>query len=140
MKKINCYLLLVFISFLWSSAKAQTAKEIQGTWRVLSTKITNEKGEEIMKMDSSTHNLTKVITSNRVMFTIYDKKTDSLMGTAQGKAITNGNQYTETFEQSTGKGLLQQPMVFTYKVEGNKLTYEGGRKDFHIMEVLKRIE
>ena len=140
MKKVNCFSLVIFTSFLLNVSNAQTAKEKQGTWRVLSTRITNDKGEEIMRMDSSTHNLTKVITANRIMFTIYNMKTDSLVVSGQGRAMSTGNQYIETFEQSTSKGLLQQPMVFTYKIDGNKLTYEGGRKDFHIVEVLKRME
>ncbi|RYF80051.1 MAG: hypothetical protein EON98_13895 [Chitinophagaceae bacterium] len=140
MKKVNCLLLLIFTSFLLMKASAQTTKDIQGTWRVLSTKITNDKGDVIMRMDSTTHNLTKVITAGRVTFTIYDMKTDSLLVTGQGKATTKGNQYIETFEQSTSKELLGQPMVFTYKVQGNRLSYEGGSKDLRIVEMLKRIE
>lgn len=140
MKKSTWFLLLTLTSILLNMANAQTAKDIQGTWRGLSTRITNEKGEEILKMDSTTHNLTKVITANRIMFTIYEMKTDSLTVSGQGKAMTRGNQYTETFEQTTAKPLLQQPMVFTYKVEGNKLSVEGGRKDIYIVEVLRRIE
>lgn len=140
MNKLTTILFLLFYSILINKTIAQTSKDIQGTWRVLSTVITNEKGEEVFKMDSSTHNLTKIITANRVTFTIYDKKTDNLAVTGQGKATTKGNQYIETFEQSTSKDLLKQPMVFTYKVEGNKLSYEGGAKDFHIVEVLQKIE
>ena len=140
MKKANFLVLLIFTSLLLNRVTAQTAKDIQGTWRVLSTKITNDKGDEIMRMDSTTHNLTKIITGNRITFTIYDMKTDSLLISGQGKATTKGNQYIETFEQSTSKSLLQQPMVFTYKVEGNRLSYEGGSKDFHIVEVLKKID
>lgn len=140
MNKLTTILFLLFYFILINKTIAQTSKDIQGTWRVLSTVITNEKGEEVFKMDSSTHNLTKIITANRVTFTIYDKKTDNLAVTGQGKATTKGNQYIETFEQSTSKDLLKQPMVFTYKVEGNKLSYEGGAKDFHIVEVLQKIE
>src|SRR4051794_36248077 len=93
----------------------RTAKDLQGTWRVLSTTITNDKGDEIMRMDSTTHNLTKVITTNRVTLTIYNMRTNRLLVTGQGKATTKGNQYIETFEQSTEKRLLQQPLVFTTK-------------------------
>ena len=140
MKKANYLLLLFLLSIISRQVIAQTSKEIQGIWQVLSTTITNDKGEEIFKMDSSTHNLTKVITSSRVMFTIYNKKTDSLQVSGQGKVTTKGNQYIETFEQSTSKHLLMQPMVFTYKIQGNKLSYEGGTKDINIVEVLIRIE
>lgn len=140
MRQLN-YLLPILTFILFSvQTEAQTSKDIQGTWRVLSTIISNDKGEQIFKMDSATHNLTKIITPNRVTFTIYNKTTDSLEVTGQGKAATRGNQYIETFEQSTSKSLLQQPMVFTYKVQGNKLSYEGGTKDFHIVEVLQKIE
>lgn len=140
MKKANYLLLLFLLSIISRQVIAQTSKEIQGTWQGLSTTITNDKGEEIFKMDSSTHNLTKVITSSRVMFTIYNKKTDSLQVSGQGKVTTKGNQYIETFEQSTSKHLLMQPMIFTYKIQGNKLSYEGGTKDINIVEVLIRIE
>jgi len=140
MKKLKYILPILTFILLSSQIKAQTSKDIQGTWRVLSTIITNDKGEQIFRMDSATHNLTKIITLNRVTFTIYNKKTDSLEVSGQGKAATRGNQYIETFEQSTSKSLLQQPMVFTYKVQGNKLSYEGGTKDFHIVEVLQKIE
>lgn len=134
--------LLPVLSFLFFSlqTKAQASKDIQGTWRVLSTIITDDKGDQIFKMDSATHNLTKIITQNRVTFTIYDNTNDSLIVSGQGKASTRGNQYIETFEQFTSKTLLKQPLVFTYKVQGNKLSYEGGAKDFHIVEVLERIE
>lgn len=120
--------------------ESQTSKDIQGTWRVISTTITDENGNTILKMDSATHNLTKVITENRVVFTIYNKKTNTLEVTGQGEASTKGDQYIEKIEQSTAKVLLRQPMVFTYKIEGDKLSYEGGAKDFHIVEVLQRIE
>jgi hypothetical protein len=84
--------------------------------------------------------MTKIITSGRVTFTLYNKKTDSLDISGQGRATAKGNQYIEIFEQSTDKGLLKEPIIYTYKVEGKILTYEGGTKDFHIVEVLKRIE
>jgi hypothetical protein len=118
----------------------QTSKDIQGTWKVISTTITDEKGNKILQMDSATHNLTKVITETRVLFTIYNKKTNALEVTGQGKAFTSGDQYVEYIEQSTAKVLLRQPMAFTYKIEGDRLSYEGGAKDFHIVEVLQRIE
>jgi hypothetical protein len=140
MKKFNHLLAVLTFLFYSLQAKAQTSKDIQGTWRVLSTIITNDKGEQIYRMDSATHNLTKIITPNRVTFTIYIRKTDSLEVTGQGKASTRGNQYIETFEQSTSKDLLKEPFVFTYKVQGNRLSYQGGAKDFHIVEVLERIE
>jgi hypothetical protein len=136
----NLIPVLSFLSFsiLSNKAIAQTDKEIQGTWGIISSTISGK--DWSFKMDSSTHNLTKIITSGRVIFTIYNKKTDSLEISGQGRATTKGNQYIETFEQSTDKDLLKEPVVFTYKVEGNKLSYEGGTKDFHIVEVLKRIE
>ena len=140
MKCFNCLVTFLFFLILSPEVKAQTSKDIQGTWRVLSTRITNDEDKVIFKMDSSTYNLTKVITLNRVMFTIYNIKTDTLVESGQGKAATWGNQYIETFEQSTSKVLLMKPMVFTYNVQGNKLSYEGGEKGFHIVEVLKRIE
>ena len=140
MKKLSCLLSILILILFSLPTNAQTSKDIQGTWRVLSTIITNDKGDEIFRMDSATHNLTKIITLNRVTFTIYNKKTDSLVITGQGRAITKGNQYIETFEQATSKNLLKHPMIFTYKVQGNKLSYEGGAKDFHIVEVLQRIE
>ncbi|MEO8772683.1 MAG: hypothetical protein ABI402_21485 [Ferruginibacter sp.] len=118
--------------------EAQTNKDIQGTWRVIATTITAD--GTVFKMDSATHNLTKTITRSRVIFTVYDKKTDSLLGTGQGMASTRGNQYIERFEQSTDKSMLEKPAVFTYKVQGNKLSYEGGTKEYHIVEVLRRIE
>ena len=136
----NLIYVLSFLSFSVLSIKtiAQTNKEIQGTWRIISTTMSGK--DWSFKMDSSTHNLTKIITSGRVLFTIYNKKTDSLEITGQGRATTKGNQYVETFEQSTDKDLLKEPIIFTYKVVGNKLFYEGGTKDFHIIEVLIRIE
>lgn len=140
MKKLISLLSMFLFLLFYLQTTAQTNKDIQGTWRVLSTIITNDKGDDIFRMDSATHNLTKIITLNRVTFTIYNKKTDSLVITGQGSAVTKGNQYIETFEQSTSKRLLKQPMIFTYKVQGNKLSYEGGAKDFHIVEVLQRIE
>ena len=140
MKKVNFLLWLIFILFFFDRAAAQTNKDIQGTWRVLSTIITSDKGDVILRMDSATHNLTKVITANRVVFTIYNRKTDSLQITGQGRASTKGNQYVENFEESTSKNLLKEPLIFTYKVQAGKLSYEGGTKDFHIVEVLKRIE
>ena len=88
MKKLKYILPILTFILLSSQIKAQTSKDIQGTWRVLSTIITNDKGEQIFRMDSATHNLTKIITLNRVTFTIYNKKTDSLEVSGQGKAAT----------------------------------------------------
>src|SRR3954466_12744067 len=101
MKNLSCLLTFLMFLIVSSETKAQTSGDIQGTWRLVSSIIKNEKGEEIIKMDSSTHNLTKIITANRVTFTIYNKKTDSLEVTGQGKATSQDNQYIETFEQST---------------------------------------
>ncbi len=128
----------ITLTLLSNSVQSQTSKDIQGTWRIISTVITTPGGE--IRMDSANQNLTKIITPNRVTFTIYDKKTDSLTISGQGKAETKGDQYIERFEQSTQKNLLREPMIFKYKIEGNRLTYEGGKKNFHIVESLIRIE
>ena len=138
MKKLTLFLSLLCLTMLTNKSIAQTNKDIQGTWRMISTTMTGP--DWSFKMDSSTHNLTKTITSGRMIFTIYNKKTDSLEITGQGKATTKGNQYIETFEHSTDKDLLKEPVIFTYKVEGDKLSYEGGTKGFHIVEVLKKID
>ena len=140
--KEQIYLLLFAVIFFLLSLEtsAQTSKDIQGTWRMISTTITNANGDVIAKVDSSTHNLTKVITAGRIMFTSFDRKTGNLQVSGHGKATTKGSQYIETFELSTAQGLLKQPMVFTYKIQGNKLSYEGGAKDLHIVEVLQRLE
>jgi hypothetical protein len=123
---------------LSANAFAQTNKDIQGTWRLISSTVSGPGWS--FKMDSSTHNMTKIITSGRVTFTLYNKKTDSLEMTGQGRATTNGNQYTEKFEQSTDKDLLKEPIIYTYKIVGNKLSYDGRTKDLHIVEVLQRID
>jgi hypothetical protein len=138
MRNLTCALAFLSFSILFNKTFAQTNKNIQGTWRLVSSTISGS--DWSFKMDSSTHNMTKTITSGRVVFTLYNKKTDSLEITGQGKATTKGNQYIETFEQSNDKDLLKERLVYTYKVKGNKLSYEGGTKDFHIVEVLKRIE
>ena len=138
MKNLIRVLLFLSFSILFNKTFAQTNKDIQGTWRLISSTISGS--DWSFKIDSSTHNMTKTITSGRVMFTLYNKKTDSLDITGQGRAATKGNQYIETFEQSNDKDLLRDPFIFTYKVEGNKLSYEGGTKVVHIAEVLKRNE
>ncbi|WP_210489242.1 hypothetical protein [Rufibacter aurantiacus] len=81
---------ILFFALLSTKNEAQTSKDIQGTWRVVTTTIKYPNGDDF-KMDSSTHNLTKTITQNRIIFTVYDRKTDSLLITAQGKASTKGN-------------------------------------------------
>ena len=138
MKKGHNLLLFIFCSLLSGTTLAQTSKNIQGTWRLLSSTMSGTGWS--FKMDSSTHNMTKIITAGRVTFTLYNRTTDSLETTGQGRATTKGNQYIETFEQSNDKGLLTQPFVYTYRVEGNKLFYDGGTKELHIVEVLQRIE
>ena len=50
------------------------------------------------------------------------------------------DKYIETFEQSTDKDLLKESIIYTYKIVGNKLSYDGRTEDIHIVEVLKRIE
>ena len=123
---------------LSANAFTQTNKDIHGTWRLISSTISGS--DWSFNMDSSTHNMTKTITSGRVVFTLYNKKTDSLEITGQGRATTKNNQYIETYEQSTDKDLLKEPIVYTYKIVGNKLSYDGRTKDFHIVEVLQRID
>ena len=138
MRKGYNLLLFIFCSLLSETTLAQTNKDIQGTWRLLSSTISGNGWS--FKMDSSTHNMTKIITAGRVTFTLYNRTTDSLKMTGQGRASTKGNQYIETFEQSNHKDLLAQPLVYTYRLEGNKLFYDGGSKELHIVEVLQRIE
>jgi hypothetical protein len=138
MRNLLCALAFLSFSILFNKSFAQTNKDIQGTWRLISSTISGS--DWSFKMDSSTHNMTKTITSGRVIFTLYNKKTDSLEITGQGRATTKGNQYIEKFEQSTDKDLLKEPIIYTYKIVGNKLSYDGRTKDFHIVEVLKRIE
>jgi hypothetical protein len=138
MKKAHWLLPFICFTLLSSRVLAQTNKNIQGTWQLISSTISGN--DWSFKMDSSTHNMTKIITQGRVMFTLYNKKTDSLDISGQGRATTKGNQYIETFEQSNAKALLTQPIIYTYRVEGNKLFYEGGTKDIRIVEVLRRIE
>jgi len=136
----NYFFILFGLSFISLSLNAQTNKDIQGTWRAISTTITTPDGTVVYKTDSSTHISTKTITRSRIVFTVYDRKTDALVGTSQGMASTIGNQYIEKFEQSTDKSSLEKPVVFTYKVQGNKLICEGGTKEYHIVQELQRIE
>jgi hypothetical protein len=129
---------IVCLFILYVTTYGQTNKDIQGTWRLISSTISGS--DWSFKMDSSTHNMTKTITSRRVIFTLYNKKTDSLEITGQGRATTKGDQYIETYEQTTDKDLLKEPFVYTYKIVGNKLSYDGRTKDLHIVEVLRRID
>jgi len=129
---------IVCLFILYGTTYSQTNKDIQGTWRLISSTISGS--DWSFKMDSSTHNMTKTITSRRVIFTLYNKKTDSLEITGQGRATTKGDQYIETYEQTTDKDLLKEPFVYTYKIVGNKLSYDGRTKDLHIVEVLRRID
>jgi hypothetical protein len=129
---------IVCLFILYVTTYAQTNKDIHGTWRLISSTISGS--DWSFKMDSSTHNMTKTITSRRVIFTLYNKKTDSLEITGQGRATTKGDQYIETYEQTTDKDLLKEPIVYTYKIVGNKLSYDGRTKDLHIVEVLRRID
>ena len=129
---------IVCLFILYVTTYGQTNKDIQGTWRLVSSTISGS--DWSFKMDSSTHNMTKTITSRRVIFTLYNKKTDSLEITGQGRATTKGDQYIETYEQTTDKDLLKEPFVYTYKIVGNKLSYDGRTKDLHIVEVLRRID
>src|SRR4030095_15433506 len=135
MKNLICVLCFYM---LFNNAFGQTNKDIQGTWRLISSTISGS--DWSFKLDSSTRNMTKTITSGRVVFTLYNKQTDSLEITGQGRATTKGNQYIETFEQSTDRDLLKEPFIYTYKILGDKLSYDGRTKDLHIVEVLKRIE
>ncbi len=131
-------LLPTVLVLLSASAKAQTSKEIQGTWRMISTVITSP--NNVFKMDSSTHNLTKQIGDSTFNFKLYGKKTPALVTSGHGTAMTDGNKYIEKFIQATTGSLLVEPMVFTYRVAGRILTYEGGRKDLHIVETLMKVE
>ena len=135
---MKIYLLLFSALLINSLLSAQTNKDIQGTWRGVSSVRTSPSG--VFTTDSSKENLIKVITQGRIIFTVYSKDNQRLVATGQGTASTNGDQYTEKIEQSTAPTLLVKPMVFTYKVTGNTLTCEGGTKDFRIVETLVRIE
>ncbi|HVG17273.1 MAG TPA: hypothetical protein VM935_20035 [Chitinophagaceae bacterium] len=136
---MRIYLLLLLVLLVNRiPLSAQTNKDIQGTWKGVSTVRTSPSG--VFTTDSTKENLIKVITQGRIMFTVYSKDNQRLLATGQGTASTNGDQYTEKIEQSTAASLLVKPMIFTYKVTGNTLTYEGGSKDFSIVETLTRIE
>ena len=136
---MKIYLLLILTLLINSLlVSAQTNKNIQGTWKGVSSVRTSPSG--VFITDSSKENLIKIITQGRIMFTVYSKDNQRLLATGQGTASTNGDQYTEKIEQSTAATLLVKPMVFTYKVTGTTLTCEGGAKDFRIVETLIRIE
>jgi len=136
---MKIYLLLLLTLLINSLLlSAQTNKDIQGTWKGVSSVRTSPSGS--YTTDSLKENLIKVITQGRIMFTVYSKDNQRLLATGQGAASTNGDQYIESMEQSTVPTLLVKPMIFTYKVKGNILTCEGGSKEFHIVETLVRIE
>ena len=136
MKMYLLLLLILLTNCLLLSA--QTNKDIQGKWKGISSVRTSPTGS--YTTDSLKENLIKIITQDRIMFTVYSKDNQRLLATGQGTASTDGDQYTERMEQSTVPTLLARPMVFTYKVKGNILTCEGGSKEFKIVETLIRIE
>ncbi|TDH18413.1 hypothetical protein EXU57_23400 [Segetibacter sp. 3557_3] len=71
---------------LTRGVSAQTSKEIQGTWRMISSVITSP--NRVTKMDSSTHNLTKQIGDSTFNFSLQGKATPGLVTSGQGLAST----------------------------------------------------
>ena len=138
MKSIKQSLILAL--FLISTAVNSQAKKqsLVGTWRLVFSNGKTSNGS--WKNDSSEIFQTKMITPSRFVFTIYDRKSDSLLMSAQGKISVSGNTYIETIEKSSMKDMIDKTYKYKSTITGNKWRIEGGGNDLELSEEWIRIE
>lgn len=139
MKTIAGLFLVAGLLFSPTFIKAQTSKNsLIGTWRMLSS--VGHVGDGGWDNDSSKIYQVKTITPTRFMFTIYDKRTDSLRMSAQGSIVIKGNMYSEKIDQSTSKGMIGPTFTYTSTLKGNRWHIEGGSTEMKIVEDWIRID
>jgi hypothetical protein len=109
-----------------------------GTWQLISAK--GSYNDRPFENDSSTNYMIKVISPNSMVFTRYNKKTDSLTMSAQGSITVQGNKYSETITCATAKITNGLSFNYTYTLSKNRWRIEGGGNGLKLVEEYIRID
>jgi hypothetical protein len=131
-------LLVAFILISSASSSQTTKNDLVGAWRLIS-QVGTSSGTSF-KNDSSTIYQTKYITPSRFVFTVYDPKNGSLLGSAQGPIVVGSNTYTETIEKASNKEMTGMTYKYKSTIKGNMWRIDGGGNGLELVEEWIRIE
>ena len=132
--KIRSFL-LVFLLFSVVVSYAQN-NALVGTWKLVSGKASNADSTVTY---GATGEAIKIITPTR--FSVMSKDaTGNTSHFAGGRVRMDGSNYTEILDYSSDKSMLNNNVVFTYKIEGNKCSVKGGTDAIKFDEVWEKIE
>ena len=129
----------VLLAFLLLSAGLSHAQQnsIVGTWKLVSGKMTT--GDSTVSYGTNTGESMKIITPTH--FAVMSKSTDGTPGHfAGGRVKMDNTNYTETLEYSSVKDMLNNNVVFTYKVEGNRCHIVGGTNNYKFDEIWEKVQ
>ncbi len=121
--------LLAFAAFIFSSFNAVAQKQgtaaeaFIGTWQLVSATWGDR--DSTSGYDSSTVIEYRVITPNWFMYTIFQKKTNTFIGSSCGKLTIIGDQMTNTAEYSSLEGRKGVTNTYTVEVKGNIMHQKG---------------
>jgi hypothetical protein len=86
------------------------------------------------KNDSSTIYPTEYITPSRFIFTVYDPKNDSLLGSARAPIVVGSDTYTETIEKASDNEMVGKTYKYKSTITGNEWRIDGGRNGLELLE------
>ena len=132
--KIRSFLLLLLLFSVVVSYAQNNA--LVGTWKLVSGKMTNADSTVTY---GGTGEAIKIITPTH--FSVMSKDATGNTGHfAGGRVKMDASNYTEMLDYSSEKSMLNNNVVFTYKIEGNKCSVKGGTDAIKFDEVWEKIE
>ncbi|MBC7914765.1 MAG: hypothetical protein H7Y07_11665 [Pyrinomonadaceae bacterium] len=136
MKKISLFCLLLF--FVFDGFSQPKKSKLYGTWVLESSIFTTE--DSIYKEDANYKKEMKIVTPGYFMFIVNKTSDNSFIMSSGGRAIIDGDNYTEIIDYSSRPDALNQTYRFKSKVVGEKWYHTGLIGNWKLEEVWKRVK
>ncbi len=133
------FILFTFFLLIFLTAFSQPKKsKLYGTWILESSVFTTE--DSVYKEDGSFKREMKIVSPGHFIFIINKTSDNSFIMASGGRAIIDGNSYTEIIDYSSRPEALNQTYRFTSKIENGKWYHTGYIGNWKLEEVWKRAE
>lgn len=118
------------------TASAPRAPVLAGTWQLVSTRATRN---DSVVMQGGPPDLVAVKILNATDYAVITHRNGQFMRAGGGRYTISGNSYSEMIETSSGQHTGGTVATFTFTLEGDVWTTEGGTAATRFREVWRRI-
>lgn len=137
MKKLLISLLLITLNVA-AFSQAKKRSPLYGTWILESSVFTTE--DSVYRETSKDKKQMKMVSPGHFMFIISRAKDDSFLMASGGRAIIEGDTYTEIIDYSSRPDAVHKTYKFNAKVVGDTWYHSGMIGNWKLEEVWKKVK